>query len=303
MKVVRDSVHAEPLSVMSLPEWLSQWVDIDGRQLVSDPDSPIQIETASNDHFALVSLVARNARELDAAQFEQLSLQTFNTLRRALCQTGPFQPVRIWNYIPDILRDSGDDLDRYMIFNRARYNAFDQWFSEDDIAQLPAGTGVGHGQDELAIHCLASLNGAAAVENPRQRPAHQYSQRYGPRPPMFSRAITLKQPGHSTPSVLVGGTASVVGEDTSHLDDTQAQLDETLLNLAALVSHAVGSDDDQESLGRFREVRAYYPQDELPAEQVEHLAARMPNATRIDWIQADLCRRNLLVEIEGIAEA
>jgi chorismate lyase/3-hydroxybenzoate synthase len=102
---------------------------------------------------------------------------------------------------------------------------------------------------------------------------------------------------------LVGGTASVVGEDTSHLDDTQAQLDETLLNLAALVSHAVGSDDDQESLGRFREVRAYYPQDELPAEQVEHLAARMPNATRIDWIQADLCRRNLLVEIEGIAEA
>ena len=57
-----------------------------------------------------------------------------------------------------------------------------------------------------------------------------------------------------------------------------------------------------ESLARFRWLRIYHPQQcDVPA-IVDAVQSAMPTLASAEMIQAELCRPELLVEIEGIAE-
>src|SRR5439155_23835599 len=96
-----------------------------------------------------------------------------------------------------------------------------------------------------------------AVNNPRQVAPYHYSQRFGPLPPCFARATRL---AHPPGLLLVGGTASVRGEDSVHADDLGNQMGESLLNLAALIGAATGQRKlAPQHLGPLRELRVYYP--------------------------------------------
>jgi hypothetical protein len=59
--------------------------------------------------------------------------------------------------------------------------------------------------------------------------------------------------------------------------------------------------DEGESLGRYRELRVYYPRAE-DAGTIERMVRRaFPTECRIELVRAGLCRAELLVEIEGVA--
>jgi hypothetical protein len=193
-----------------------------------------------------------------------------------------------------------------MCFNAGRFAACSEWFGGPDaFARLLAtGSGVGHDGPDLVIHALAAHSPGVAVENPRQIPAYKYSRRFGPRPPCFARATVLHSGGltGTAPLLLVGGTASIRGEESVHVGDLRAQTLETFENLASLVRSASADDARETGLAAFREVRVYHfgQQDrDVIAPLVE---AAFPSSTRIEYRRAALCRPELGVEIEGVAE-
>ena len=173
---------------------------------------------------------------------------------------------------------------------------------------VPTATAVGVAGDELLLHGLGADGPGLPVENPRQVSSYHYSRRFGPMPPCFARATLLRGEAHK-PMLLVGGTASITGEDSRHLDALEAQARETFINLASVVASSTGrilpentpATEISPLLKCFRVSRVYHPNPqhrEILAKLVE--AAFSPEC-RVEWREASLCRPELLVEIEGVA--
>jgi enamine deaminase RidA (YjgF/YER057c/UK114 family) len=191
-----------------------------------------------------------------------------------------------------------------MAFNAARHAGYRA--VHDATGALPAAmataSGVGAPDDGFHLYCVATLDRAVPIENPRQVPAYEYSPKYGPLPPCFSRAMLVRSP---SPLLVIGGTASVRGEDSVHPGDLSRQLGETLLNLSTLVGEgcaAAGLHLDGDALGAFVSLRAYVV-DAASLSGVRDALAHacgLP-AHEVDVRVAHLCRPDLLVEVEGVA--
>ena len=190
---------------------------------------------------------------------------------------------------------------------------------------MPTASAVGIGSGGLAIHVLGGRDAGLPVENPRQVPAYRYSARYGPIPPCFARGTIVRGlPARAgdvpdAPALLVGGTASIVGENSLHDRDARQQALETFENLAELVAAArrqigangdgsggrggrdAGHDAPRAAFDAFTELRVYIVRDVDAPLLREMVTERFGRTARIEFAQADLCRRELLVEIEGLA--
>ena len=273
------------------------------------------IEVRATAEASLVTVRVPNAAGLSPADFEQATADAYTAIAGRLAGLPANHPVRFWNYIPGIhqpcgpaaARDAGSApvaLDRYMVFNAGRYTACSRWLGGEQAFPrlLATASGVGHDGADLVIHALAAATPGVAVENPRQVPAYRYSTRYGPRPPCFARAtlVTLGDGGDEPvrPIVLVGGTASVRGEESVYVGDVRRQTGETLDNLAALLQAATG--DATAGPHRFTDVRVYIvrPADEAV---LRPTCERAFSAAALEFVRADICRQDLLVEIEGVA--
>lgn len=204
--------------------------------------------------------------------------------------------LRIWNYIPAINAGDGDS-ERYRRFCVGRSRALEQ--SGVNEHELCAATAVGTHGDRLIVHALAGQLPAVAIENPRQTAAYRYPRIHGPRSPSFARASAI---GHQADeqALLISGTSSIVGHETIHPGDTPAQFDETILNLEALLEEAARRLRNP-ALARFdaNSLLRVYLRDRAWTDTV---AARL----RTQWpdvsfaiVEADICRRDLMVEIEA----
>ncbi|HEX5714638.1 MAG TPA: hypothetical protein VF179_00665 [Thermoanaerobaculia bacterium] len=240
--------------------------------------------------FSLASVTIPDARSLGRAELHEAISRAYRSIEGELRARGTIHPVRLWNHIPGIHEPMGDGLDRYMVFNAGRYEALSEWFGGKETfdTRVASASGVGHRGRDLVIHCLASDRPGRAVDNPRQVAPYRYSRKYGPLPPCFARGTRIESVIGSL--VLVGGTASIVGEASVHLDDLGRQTEETLTNLAVFAA-----------LDRYRDVRVYYPDPARLDELRGLLKDAFHGAGRVEWVRADLCRAELLVEIEGIA--
>jgi enamine deaminase RidA (YjgF/YER057c/UK114 family) len=241
--------------------------------------------------FRLASVRVSAARGLTRKAFQEAATRAYRQIRSELMAAGAVHPVRLWNHIPGIHEPMGDGLDRYMVFNAGRYAALSDWFGGDQAfdTRVASASGVGHQGQDLVIHCLASDRAGCAMHNPRQTAPYRYSRKFGPLPPCFARATRILDADR--PLVLVGGTASIVGEESVHPGDLARQTEETLTNLSALAP-----------LAGYRDVRVYFPDPQRLDELRRLLEGAFPGAVRIEWVRADLCRSELLVEIEGVAE-
>jgi chorismate lyase/3-hydroxybenzoate synthase len=103
---------------------------------------------------------------------------------------------------------------------------------------------------------------------------------------------------------MVGGTASIRGEESMHEGDLAAQAAETLANLASVVSAAWNGrgDDGGAPLARYRDLRAYHRREGDRAEVEARMRAAFPGLERLELLSAELCRPELLVEVEGLAD-
>lgn len=261
----------------------------------------IEVETREGRSITLVSVRARDAAGYDARGFEWVTREVYRAVTNMI---GPRTPVRFWNFIPRIHAPLGAGLDRYMVFNSGRHASYADRYGGEGPAgfgpQIATATGVGHRGRDLVVHCLASAQPGRAVENPRQIPAYLYSRRYGPCPPCFARATVVDLANGAGPTMLVGGTASVRGEGSMHLGDLDAQVKETLTNLCSVV--VAEAREESDPLGRFTAVRVYYAREADGPRLRDELVARFPSAREFELMRADICRAELLVEIEGVAE-
>jgi len=194
--------------------------------------------------------------------------------------------LRIWNFLDAINEGEGDD-ERYRRFCQGRAEGIgDAW------PALPAASALGRNDGEriLQLVFLAGVTGGVTVENPRQVPAFRYPRRYGPSSPSFARAIRL--PGQ----VLISGTASIVGHESLHPGNLHAQVHESLNNMVA-VSEASGLRP-----ARLRGLKAYV-RHAADAAGVSAAARERPEAGVVEClVQADICRRELLVELESVGQ-
>ncbi len=215
----------------------------------------------------------------------------YRRLLSAMAARGYRHWLRAWNYLADINHGDGDN-ERYRHFSRGRARGL----GDLPAARYPAATAIGHHQREagLVVYTLSALHPGKPLENPRQVSAWRYPRQYGPVPPSFARAMLLDE---SLGQLLISGTASVVGHDTLH-DSADRQLRETLHNLDTLLDTA----GFPESLAESRHCLKLYLRH---ADDTDRLLPLLDAAglagDRLLCLHGDICRRDLLVEIDGIA--
>jgi len=206
---------------------------------------------------------------------------------------------RLWNYVPDI-NGVQRGVERYKRFSAGRARGYEERFGVPAERYFSASTAIGTTGDALVVTCLAAREPGLHVENPRQVSAFRYPAQYGKRSPSFARGtVSPAALGHA---FLLSGTASVVGHESRHPGDLRRQLDETVRNIVTL-SEAVGSVWGRSALhlGRFDYIKTYIRRRaDFPAVR-EMLAPRLGPSTSSLWLQADVCRAELLLEIEGVA--
>lgn len=203
---------------------------------------------------------------------------------------------RTWNYLPDIHAQPGG-LERYRQFNIGRQAAFDA-VSRTAAQHAPAACALGVGNGALQVAFLAGRTAPIRLENPRQISAYHYPREYGPQSPTFSRATLIPLPDAAL--LLISGTASIVGHESRHLGSVRAQTRETLANLSALIGEA--NAHQPEGFG-FRlsqlSYRAYVRHAEDADAVARELAVCLGHGLDVTLVQADVCRQELLVEIEA----
>ncbi len=224
-----------------------------------------------------------------SGEIEPLARQAYTAILDTIRAEGFAHLLRVWNYVRDINGGVGEH-ERYKRFCAGRHQAL--CAGGIGKQQFAAASAVGMLDGELAVHFIAGREPGRQVENARQVSAYDYPPRYGRRPPSFSRATVV--PFGRESLVFISGTASIVGHETRHREDVLAQTDETLANLA-VIAQACGS-----SLTDLQRVKVYVRRPQDAPGVSSRLRAAMPQASLIA-LQADICRADLLLEVEALA--
>lgn len=252
--------------------------------------SPVRAFALGRVNGSVSDALAFGAVEVDEAAHhalepavEQAYLKIFDFLDAA----GMPAPLRFWNYLTDITGDE-NGLERYRRFNIGRQAAFTARLRQ---ALPPAASGVGGHHGASMIYFLAGREAPRAIENPRQVSAYDYPAIYGPRSPSFSRASATGQ------SLFISGTASITGHETRHVGDLPGQVAETVANLRALIGGAGPTPATAEWASKI------YLHDPAYREAVESAIDTLFGAgsPRL-YLHGDLCRTDLLVEIEAFRQ-
>jgi chorismate lyase/3-hydroxybenzoate synthase len=213
--------------------------------------------------------------------------------------------LRLWNYFarinePGDARDGAENVERYRLFNAGRQEAFIK-AQRSAFEGAPAACALGVESGPLMVYFLAGRIAPIALENPRQVSAYRYPKTYGVCPPTFSRAA-LAEIARDRTALLVSGTASIVGHVTMHVGDVRRQTEEAMLNIAAIRDSASAVGGIRFEAGALTyTVYVRHPAD-LP--EVRSVFERVVGAASAAaktalYLRADICRADLLVEIEA----
>ena len=229
-----------------------------------------------------------------------LAGQAHGLYRRLLGLAGDRHLVRVWNYVPRINAPGAAGLENYRAFCRGRSLAFEEHLGKGYREHLPAASAVGGVDGRLAVIFVATRAEPARFENPEQVPAYEYPPEYGPRAPSFARATRVAEAGFHY--VFISGTAAIKGHATVAAGDLGGQIGCTLDNLR-IISRAC---DLGERLGegtgagwrRHFKVYLRHAADYAAAAAVLNGTLFAPT-DRVTWLQSDICRSALLIEIEA----
>lgn len=217
--------------------------------------------------------------------------------------------IRQWNYIERITGKEKTE-QRYQIFNDKRGDFYARGHWREGY---PAATGIGMAQGGLVVDALAfaAKDGRSAsfpLDSPFQIPAHRYSEKVlaasraegGARTPKFERGRLLSLQGELRG--FISGTAAIRAEGSLCPGDPEGQTRITLENIAALI----GTDNfpDDRRIGKAEltpQILRIYLKDRELLEKTRPLVEEFyPQAQKL-YLEADICRDELLMEIEGIA--
>ena len=240
--------------------------------------------------FARLDLAQAPAQDLEA-----LSFSAYTQIFEFLSGAGYPHLWRIWHYLPDI-GGSEHGRERYHNFNLGRHDAFRAQGRAIGDNQVPAACALGTHGEHLSWYFIAGRAPGTAIENPRQTSAYHYPAQYGPRSPTFARAMLTEVSGAQ--QLFISGTASIVGHASQHPDDIDAQTRETLLNLQTVLSQARGAGLHYPAPGARLTLKVYLHQPAHLSRVRQEIRATFGEVDTL-YLQADICRKELLLEIEA----
>jgi enamine deaminase RidA (YjgF/YER057c/UK114 family) len=210
--------------------------------------------------------------------------------------------------------ETHQEIERYRELNRARTDFFQQQeelglmvVSRDRQVRYPASTGIGMADGGLIVSCMALQTlrddvRLVPLENPGQTSAFDYARRFSVQSPKFSRAMAVKIGDYVT--IWVSGTASILDSETVHPGDVEKQTEQTIDNIERLISpenlERHGLAGAGAKLTDLAKIRVYVKRQE-DYEKCREVCQRRFGALPSIYAQADVCRSELLVEIEGVA--
>lgn len=217
--------------------------------------------------------------------------------------------VRQWNFIGDILRMK-EGFQNYQVFNEVRSEYYKRYRTN---AGFPAATGVGmkFGGVFLDFCALKADERVTlkAISNPNQINAYEYGQQVlkgvtgNPdsvkHPPQFERGLLLINNTGST--LFVSGTASIIGQETIGKGDISEQTVVTIENIKKVadierIKQLAGKQDM--GSGKFSMLRVYIKKQE-DFSSVKSICYEQFKDSPVMFIEADICRDDLLTEIEA----
>ena len=215
---------------------------------------------------------------------------------------------RQWNYIESIT-DSVECSQRYQIFNDVRSTFYNEAVFKNGY---PAATGIGMNTGGIIIDFLASAQEQVwPVKNPEQVDAHKYSGevlgdnkssgKFIKSSPKFERAKAITMDENIL--LFVSGTAAIKGQHSIAQNDAYRQTLVTVDNLRQLTSieNIIANDIpvDNSSVVEPISFRIYSKSSaDIPKVRAafESVFGILRN---VQYLIADICRPELLVEIEG----
>ena len=212
--------------------------------------------------------------------------------------------VRQWNYLENIT-DIAHGNQCYQDFNDVRtlFYASSEWESG-----YPAATGIGtqHGGVLIDFNAVSGEVDIVPLDNDWQRAAHVYSDEVlishradtEKGTPKFERGKSLSDRQQEV--IYISGTAAIRGEESVTTGDVLSQTEITLENIQHLIGLEEGRENLPEHSGKLGLLRVYLKNEEdAPAVKadLDKLCPDLP----IAYLYADVCREELLIEIEGIA--
>ena len=241
----------------------------------------------------------------------QASERAFKAANEILAQEGLsiHHIIRQWNYIENIaiVEEKEDAPQNYQDFNDVRAHYYDQG---EFKYGYPAATGIGQDTGGVIIGFIALSESdnikVRPIGNPGQIDAHKYSEMVlegnsqEKCTPKFERAKLVSIGSRNY--MYVSGTASILGELTMHVGDVEKQTLTTIENIRRLFSK-----ENQEAMGlnfdvaeiQFSHLRVYVKKmEDIPA--VEKICREELNCKSSLFLESDVCREDLLVEIEGV---
>ena len=279
--------------------WLSNTALSSGKPLGYGSKGAIQYRYSDEFLFGIISLseLAPEQNITNIAPLQHATESAYSQIFALMDDLDYPYICRFWNFMADInCVDHG--LERYRQFNVGRKDAF-LAYGRKVASQLPAACALGLADGPLTIGFLLGRKEPVAIENPRQVSAYEYPKEYGPQTPSFSRATLLR--ANADVLLLISGTASIVGYQSLHGSDVVEQTRETLANLDAVIAEANRKLGEQkfDLQNIFLRVYIRYTADLslVRNEMQRYIGGRI----RAVFVQADICRKELLLEIEATA--
>lgn len=210
--------------------------------------------------------------------------------------------VRQWNYLENITGEELFSKQRYQEFNDVRSNIYGNSFICNGY---PSATGIGtqFGGIQIEIDALSNSNDYShRIDNPNQRAAYEYSSKVlvgdkGKTTPKFERArsVSLQSDGW----IYISGTAAIRGEETIEANaGKQAEL--TLDNIRILLSNSTLKEYGIIGNVELKSLRVYIKHS-IDISLVKQCIESSYPSLEVIYVNADICRENLLVEMEGYA--
>ncbi len=217
--------------------------------------------------------------------------------------------VRQWNYIGNIL-EINKGFQNYQLFNEVRSEFYNKYRT---IHNYPAATGIGMKYGGVFIDFCAVISDDVlrikAVDNPNQVNAYEYDQhvlkgltgkgKTVKNPPQFERALLMVN--NKSRYLFISGTASIIGQETIGKGDVKEQTLVTIENIHKLtdserIAGLLGSQDI--TTGKYELLRVYIKNQEDFPEVMKICKDHFPEVPSI-FIESDICREDLLTEIEA----
>ncbi|MGB7816864.1 MAG: Rid family hydrolase [Methylotenera sp.] len=276
--------------------WLS---NSSGKSLRHGHHGAVQYRFSDELLFGMITLCESVflKNETDTAPLQLTTESAYRQIFALMDDLGYPYTYRFWNYMADI-NGISHGLERYRQFNVGRKDAF-LACGREVASQLPAACALGLTDGPLTIAFLLGRKAPVAIENPRQVSAYEYPEEYGPRTPSFSRATLLRTEQNDL--LFISGTASIVGHQTLHQSDVVAQTRETLANLGAVIAEANHMLGEQRFDLQNTFFRVYVRHAADLSRVRNEMQRHMDGTIKAVFVQADICRQELLLEIEATA--